>query len=279
MTEPLVSDTDQPTSGDTPPVIKWWVEQDGNPDGPYTAAYIAAMLTNGRLRPTTSVCRVGSQRWQTIVSCHELVQLIEAQSPGCIPPSLPASPGLAMKVGRFVRRLTNPALPWFVNLICLYCLLVVPAWVFLGLLSTIGGGGSAADLKVDSSLIGCAIAYDVISLVVEIVLASILVYGGYLTLCLHRKGVTLIKWAIVLRLCYFVLELFALVLWSAIVAATDQAIPVDESISTSEVLVLIVSLIVLLLLLASIAFEVVAFVWLLVNDRRLSEAQTELSTE
>lgn len=51
---------DFPDPSDDSAVAKWWMAIDDKPQGPHTAAYIALILKEGRVQPTTLVCQVGS---------------------------------------------------------------------------------------------------------------------------------------------------------------------------------------------------------------------------
>ena len=183
-----------PGPSDDSAVAKWWMAIDDKPQGPHTAAYIALILKVGQVQPTTLVCQVGKEEWCPLLESAELVAAVETQSPGSLPPALPAAPGaLQRTAGGFFDRFTNPTLPRFANWICVYCILIVPALFALGFLLEIGGLNSAADLKPESPLIGHAVAYDVITFVADGALAVVLVLGGLMLRKLQRKGAMLVK--------------------------------------------------------------------------------------
>lgn len=169
----------------------------------------------------------------------------------------------------FFDRFTNPTLPRFANWICVYCILVVPAFFALDFLLEIGGLNSAADLKPESPLIGHAVAYEVITFVADGALAVVLVLGGLMLRNLQRKGAMLVKVGLTLSLCWWVILLLSETLWDAIVTVGDAAQPVSEEWTTGDTFMLLVGMPLLLVFLAAIVFEVVALVWLIKNDHRL----------
>jgi hypothetical protein len=275
MTNPPISDEEKSTDQgeNDAPLVKWWVVKDGQPDGPHGAAYIALLLSDGRIKPTTLVCRVGAQKWQTIISCEELARVAKTQAPGSLPPTIPVEPGMLVKAGKFFGGFTNPALPWFANWICIYCVLVGPALTAVDFLFTIAGVNSASELKPDSPLIWYAVTYDVISFVVGVSLTFVLVSGGLLLRNLQRKGATLVKFGLGLRLCWGVISVVVLILWSALVALGEQAVPASDDFSTGQALMTLLLLPFVLAGLTSLVFEVVALVWLVRNDYSLPLTQ------
>ena len=250
-------------------VSKWWVVIDGKPEGPHSAAYIALLIEERRIKPTTLVCEVGQFEWQPVAASNELMAVAKDQVPGSFPPALPAAPSFARSIGGFVGRFTNPALPRFANWICVYCVLVSPAFFALGWIFTLSGFNSTSDLKYDSPLVGYAVMYDAIGFVVDVALLTMLVIGGLLLRNLNVIGLTLLKAGIVFNLAWFAVSLLAWVLWDAIVTVGDARRPVSDDVSVGEVVLFFFLLPLLLACLAAVVFEVVSLIWLIRNGHRL----------
>jgi hypothetical protein len=267
--EAAASEIQQASDSETP-MTKWWVVlNDGNPNGPHSAAYVAMMLGAGRCKPTTLVCQVGNTEWQAVKDVPELVAVAEAQSPGSLPPPVPASKGTSERIRGFFGRFTNPELPWFANWICIFCILIAPGLFVAGTLATVGIGSTASYLRHESPLIGWAVTYDVLTFIADTGVTLVLVLGGIMLCRLYRSGLSLVRTGIVLNLSWGVVSLICYVLWQAIVAVGDQALPVSDEFSVGEMLLMPFFLVLLVGGIASIVFQVVALVWLFQNEIRL----------
>jgi hypothetical protein len=258
---------------------KWWVAIGDKPEGPHSEAYVALLLGNGSIGPTTLVCRLGEKEWRTVMDVQELVAVAQTQSPGSLPPGLPTTISVPQRFGGFLSRFTNPELPRFANWICVYCIVVVPVFVAVGFLFMIGGLNTGSDLRHDSPLIVYAVFYDVLTLIVDVSLAVVVVIGGLLMRNLRQKGTTLIKAGLALSLAWLAIEILAQIQWSALVALGDQAAPVSEEFTAGEGIILLLSLPFLLVFVAILVFEVIALVWLFKNEHLLPLAGPAMPRE
>ncbi|MBL9085153.1 MAG: DUF4339 domain-containing protein [Planctomycetales bacterium] len=119
---------------------RWWLAIDGRPDGPRSTTYIAAALQSGRLTPLSPICPEGGHEWRPLgtwpaFSSAATQTADRSQAPAPPPPlaqTFAASQAFAAQGGSgFDRLLMNPVLPPMANLICIYCILVVPLYWML----------------------------------------------------------------------------------------------------------------------------------------------------
>ena len=96
---------------------RWYVECEGQPQGPYSAAYLRGCLKSGKFTYSQRVCPEGGNQWLPIAEWTELVS----------PPTGSDSKFSSPPPPTDSRRLfTNPQLPWTANAICVYAIVVRP---------------------------------------------------------------------------------------------------------------------------------------------------------
>jgi len=260
------SDHPKPTSADS--VARWWLAVDNKPEGPHTTAYIAVLLEEGRIDPSTLICPVGGETWRPLADQAEFAGLSAEQSKFGTPPPIPAArDGLQSSTHEFLARFTNPRLPRMANWICVYCILVYPTLMAIELLLTIGGPlNSAADLRPNSPLVFHAVAFDVITWGTEGALAVALVFGGLLLRRLQRKGVVLLKVVLTVHLVWCASVLLIGLYLDALKTITDSSLPFEEVWTAGSAFAF---LLLVLSAIAGLVFEVVALVWLFRHDHEL----------
>jgi hypothetical protein len=134
MTRP-VSGADRPP---TAPESRWWVAADGEPQGPFSVAYISAALDSGRLAKDTLVCPVGGNAWR---QADEWPHLINARGSRVRSPDVASAPAAAPSL---TLPLMGIALAW-------YAIAVQPALFLLYVVSLGFGSSSATDLPENST--------------------------------------------------------------------------------------------------------------------------------
>jgi hypothetical protein len=256
-----------PPEGETMP--RWWLVHGDQPEGPHSGSYIAVLVKEGQVAANTLVCKVGTAQWTTLSDCDELVQIVETQNPGSLPPQLPASARVTQFSSGLLSRFTNPALPRFANLICVYCLLVIPSLLLIDLLTTFGGFSSAAELVDGSPLLGWAIVCDFVVFVGSAAVAVTLFIGGYLLRRLRKTGVTVVIGGIVLGNCWLLVVLLSVVHWESLVLMAEQGKPASDDFGPGAFFGLMFLLLLMLVYLACFVFELVALVWLVKKGHSL----------
>ncbi len=108
----------------------WWLHQDGNATGPYTENYITAGLKSNVIPLDARACLVGSEEWKPIDKWPILSGLISANSVPVLPNHVEPNTESPF---------SNPQLPKMANWICLYCILIRPVLLSIGLLTLVLG--------------------------------------------------------------------------------------------------------------------------------------------
>lgn len=131
---------------------RWWLNLNGQVDGPRSQAYVAVALQNGQLTPMTPACPVGGNQWQPLQIWPEFQPQQQSAAPPVPPPPVPPPPPISAAnpfafdqyptagqrpvTATNDRLVTNARLPAMANAMCVYTLVLAPIYWGIGFVST-----------------------------------------------------------------------------------------------------------------------------------------------
>jgi len=239
---------------------RWWLALDGKPDGPRTAAYITAALQTGTLSLMTPACPEGDCRWQPLGTWPELADVVRTSRSSVVPPPPPKQSGAPTTPSD--RLITNPLLPPMANLICLYTIVIAPAYWILGIAYGITLGDNPF-LDGTTWYTGYFL-WELLNTVVALGLVVFCVFGGIGLRTLDRGAPRTLMIGLSCQLAWSVFYLvgtIALIILGEIQGASDD--------SEMSAVATVLGFFFLIIALALTAFEIVSLVWLIRCRRNL----------
>lgn len=236
------------------PPRRWWLVVNSQVDGPRTETYILAGLQSGQIQPTTQACPEGGNEWRPLSAWPEWQG---RTSTGTSPPTLPhvahnSYAAAGSLPNAYDRLVTNPALPPMANAICVFTIVLLPLYWIFGVITTLVAPGTTED-EIGFSMISLVIGAP-IALAITILLAV----GGLRLRSLRSSGVRLLKLGLIIDFVFIALSLiFTILIMIAIVMGGEVQESTPNGAGTFFAAIEGVAGI------AALAFEIVAFIWLL----------------
>jgi len=228
----------------------WWLSTADKPEGPFSESSVIERLRANQLSATALACPVGGQQWKTISEWPNFASLVVAP-PGVTTTPIPVASTSDSPV-------TNPLLPSFANWICVYTLAILPVYWLASRLSCVMTGFT---LKEDSDLFGLEVLGYLVDFIISLAICVVMFLGGLFLRSLRKIGPTLLKIGIWIGLAYSLLSVpLALLIFAA---AGEEAFA--ETSPAGDV----ISYFLMIAGLLTLAFEIVALIWLLRNSHLL----------
>lgn len=243
---------------------RWWLSTGGEPEGPHSEGYILIGLKTGEIPSSALVCPVGGQEWKPISGWPEFAQSAASKTP-ISPPTLP---NVAAQTSAPV--LTNPLLPSMANWICVYAIVVSP---FLWFVQNLSCCITFSPLyREDSTFFIIEFGLYMLEALVTLGVAILFVVGGIRLK--NLQGDSIVRLALWLGLGSVALFILCYGVLGGIAGGLGGQPFVDFAEQTATTAQDLISFASLIVGLAELAFQIVAFVWLYRNAKSLPFTET-----
>lgn len=243
----------------------WWLSHQHVTHGPFTHAYIASALAKGEFTLDTQACQVGTNEWKSLRAWNLWNPYVTQPPP--LAPVVISTSGASSHFERAKQRLPTVA-QW----IAMYGIYAMPALWFLDNAFCFFFDPTFAET---SPFFGIEMLMTLVSLPIDLAFTILSVMGGIYLRQFRQRGRTLLIVGLGGSLVWGLLLLTMQIVLS-IAAASDASVahfyPADETPfqnATAALTAVGVGLLVLILLLAALAFQAFAAFWLLFKGQRL----------
>ncbi|MBI1249452.1 hypothetical protein GC197_16630 [bacterium] len=231
---------------------RWWLSTTGKAQGPFSEQHVLDALKSGEVPVTTHACPVGGTQWKLVGQWPPFAEMMPPATEVVPPPPTPPVSHLDDSP------LTNPQLPTIANWICIYAILICPAYWVVDNLSFCVSGPSFHE---DSKFFGVELLLGIFDFFASLIAMVLMVIGGLKLRQLKQCGPMILKWTMLIYIGISMLEILVMIGTLALTSETDFA----ESTPAADV----ISFFLLVVALALLAFEIFAILWLHRNSDRL----------